>query len=114
MRKFILITLLAAAATPVSARPLAANAFPHPVPQYLVAIITDASKTYNVDPNLIAGVAFHESRFNVLEVSNIGASGLMQLLPSTARANGVHDIFDPRENIFGGTRYLKKQLDRFG
>src|SRR5712691_10088622 len=115
MRKFILITLLAAAmAMPVSARPLAANAFPHPVPQYLAAIITDASKAYGVDPNLIAAVAFHESRFNVHEVSNIGASGLMQLLPSTARANGVHDIFDPRENIFGGTRYLKKQLDRFG
>ena len=38
----------------------------------------------------------------------------MQLLPSTARALGVRTLFDPRDNVFGGTKYLKKQLDRFG
>ena len=102
-------------ATPMFAagRPLAAHAFPSPMPQYLAQIITDAGRTYNVDPNLIAAVAFHESAFNTRERSNIGAQGLMQLLPATSKALGVQDAFDPRQNIFGGTKYLKKQLDRF-
>ena len=112
----LLFALIVVAVVPVFAaeRPLASNAFPHPVPAYLQQIITDAGKTYDVDPNLIAAVVFHESRFNVKEVSPVGATGLMQLLPSTARALGVRDAFDPRDNVFGGTKYLKKQLDRFG
>ena len=110
---FFIVAAAVAAPTFAVERPLAAQAFPHPVPQYLANIITDAAATYHVDPNLVAAVAFHESEFNPREVSSIGAVGLMQLMPSTAKALGVRDAFDPRDNIFGGTKYLKKQLDRF-
>jgi soluble lytic murein transglycosylase-like protein len=46
-------------------------------------------------------------------VSRRGAQGVMQLMPKTARSLGVKDAFDPRQNIFGGTKYLKYLLDRF-
>lgn len=108
--------ILAAAAVPSfgqSIRTLAANSFPLPVPQYLTAIINEAAAKYDVDPNLIAAMAFRESRFNPNAVSRIGAQGVMQLIPGTARELGVKNAFDARENIFGGTKYIKKQLVRF-
>ena len=92
---------------------LAASAFPLPVPQYLAQAITDAAKTYGVDPNLVAAMAFRESRFDPNAVSQRGAQGIMQLMPRTAAALGVHDSFDARQNVFGGTKYLKYLLDRF-
>jgi soluble lytic murein transglycosylase-like protein len=116
MKRLVAVALTAVFAAKLFAgqRPLAVNAFPHPVPGYLAQIINDASRTYGVDPNLVAAVAFHESRFDPRQVSSVGAGGLMQLLPSTARSLGVRDLFDPRDNVFGGTKYLRKQLDRFG
>ena len=54
-----------------------------------------------------------ESSFNRTAVSVKGASGLMQLMPETATRFGVKNIFDPRENVLGGTRYLRWLLDRF-
>lgn len=93
--------------------PLAAAAFPVPVPQYLSAIIVEASRKYGVDPNLVAAMAFRESRFDPHAVSRIGAQGVMQLMPSTARSLGVRDAFDPRDNVFGATKYLRTLLDRF-
>ncbi|MBV8547043.1 MAG: lytic transglycosylase domain-containing protein [Acidobacteria bacterium] len=109
---------VAALSTPAFASPkaslqLAAQAFPAPVPQYLAAIINDAAKQYSVDPNLIAAMTYRESAFNPNAVSSRGAQGLMQLMPRTAGALGVRDAFDPRDNIFGGTKYLKTLLDRF-
>ena len=108
--------MVAALATPMFAkeqRPLAAHALPLPVPQYLAEIINDASAKYGVDPNLIASVAFKESRYNPRAVSRIGAEGIMQLKPKTARYLGVNDSFDPRQNVFGGVKYLRKLLDQF-
>jgi len=93
--------------------PLAASAFPIPVPHYLGAIINDAAAMYRVDPNLIAAMAFRESRFDANAVSSRGAQGIMQLMPRTARAMGVQNSFDPRDNVFGATRYLASLLDRF-
>jgi soluble lytic murein transglycosylase-like protein len=93
---------------------LASNAFPAPVPRYLATIITSAAKKYGVDPNLIAAMAFRESSFNSSAVSSRGAQGIMQLMPRTARALGVKNAFDPQESIFGGTKYMKSLLDRFG
>ncbi len=97
----------------VALAPLAANAFPRPVPQYLTGIINDAARKYGVDPNLIAAMAFRESRFDPNAVSSRGAQGLLQLMPKTARALGVRDSFDPQQNILGGTKYIKYLLDRF-
>lgn len=92
---------------------LAANAFPAPVPQYLATIINSAAQKYDVDPNLIAAMAFRESAFNANAVSTRGAQGIMQLMPRTAKALGVKDAFDPEQSILGGTKYLKSLLDRF-
>jgi soluble lytic murein transglycosylase-like protein len=101
-----------AAPSPVAV--LAQKAFPLPVPTYLAAIINDAAKQYHVDPNLIAAMAFRESRFNPTAVSSRGAQGVMQLMPKTARALGVADSFDARQNVFAGTKYLSSLLARFG
>lgn len=115
MKKALLVTLLFAAATPAFAqmRPLAKHAFPLPVPAYLAEIINEAAQRYDVDPNLIAAMAFKESRFNPNAVSRLGAEGVMQLKPRTARSLGVTNSFDARQNILGGTKYLRKLLDRF-
>ena len=116
LRLFVFMCAVAAFAVPSFAtptRPLAAHALPRPVPVYLQTIINDAAATYGVDPNLIAAVAFKESRFNPQAVSRIGAEGIMQLKPKTARYLGVEDSFDARQNIFGGVKYLRKLLDQF-
>ena len=109
---------MAAAAVPSFAHHpkhlLAAHATPIPVPHELVPIFIEAGKQYGIDPNLLAAQAFKESRFNPRAVSRIGAEGIMQLKPKTARSLGVTDSFDARQNILGGAKYLRKQLDRFG
>ena len=69
-------------------------------------IIEPLSKRYGIDPALVKAIIHVESRFNARAVSRKGASGLMQLLPSTAKRFGVSNIFDPYQNIHGGLRYL--------
>ena len=108
---FVLTTVTAAQAAPQTQ--LAANAFPLPVPQTIVPFIQEAAAKYHVDPNLIAAVAFRESRFKAIDTSWRGAQGVMQLMPRTARSLGVTDVNDPRQNILAGTKYLKMMLDRF-
>jgi soluble lytic murein transglycosylase-like protein len=66
-----------------------------------------------VDPNLIVAVMRQESGFNPRALSYKGASGLMQLIPATARRFGVTNIFDAAQNIEGGARYLRFLLDSF-
>lgn len=75
--------------------------------------IEEAARTHGVDPRLVAAVAHRESAWNATAVSRTGACGLMQLMPATARFLGVTNVFDPRENIFGGARYLRTLLDTF-
>lgn len=85
----------------------------HPMPAYLSAIMTEAGAQHGIDPRLIAAVAARESRFNPNAVSPVGACGVMQLMPTTARYLGVNNVFDARQNVMGGARYLRKLLDTF-
>jgi soluble lytic murein transglycosylase-like protein len=84
-----------------------------PCPQELEPYIAASSEKYGVAPAVIKAVIKAESGFRPNAVSRVGAQGLMQLMPGTAQALGV-DPTDPAQNIDGGTRYLKQQLDRFG
>ena len=75
--------------------------------------IQEASQTFDVERDLIRAVIRAESDFNPMAKSPAGAVGLMQLLPSTARDMGVTNLYDPRENILGGTQYLGMLLERY-
>lgn len=74
-------------------------------------IIEDAAKLYELDPRMIRAVMETESGFNAMAVSPVGALGLMQLMPAVAAELGVSDPLDPRQNIMGGSRYLRQLLD---
>jgi soluble lytic murein transglycosylase-like protein len=74
--------------------------------------IAEAANLYKLDPNLIRAIIRAESAFNPFAVSSAGAQGLMQLMPAVAAELDVLDPFDPRQNIFGGARYLRWLLDR--
>lgn len=74
--------------------------------------IAEAAALYKLDPNLIRAIIRAESSFNPYAVSRAGAQGLMQLMPEVAEELSVLDPFDPRQNIFGGARYLRQLLDR--
>ena len=72
-----------------------------------------ASHKFGVDPNLIRAVMKQESNFNPTVISRSGAQGLMQLMPGTADWLGVTDPFDISQNIEGGVKYLRDQLNNF-
>lgn len=92
----------------------AAGLPPAPVPpEQINALVSQNAQNWQIDPALVKAVIANESGFNANATSPVGAQGLMQLMPQTAASVGVHDPYDPAQNVAGGTRYLKGLLDRF-
>ncbi len=117
MKKLIVVLAFAFAvpmmATETKTPQLAAQAFPAAIPAHIASYIVDAASQFHVDPNLVAAMAFKESRFNANAVSWRGAQGILQLMPKTAKWLGVTDSFDAKQNIFAGTKYISQLLQRF-
>ena len=96
-----------------------------PDPQYIPAdvptsgdreldlIIFRAGERHGVDPRFIHAVIWQESKYKVRARSHVGAQGLMQLMPPTAKRFGCMDAHDPAANIEAGTKYLRWLLKRF-
>ncbi|MCY7375178.1 MAG: lytic transglycosylase domain-containing protein [Pyrinomonadaceae bacterium] len=80
------------------------------IDSYIVA----SSMRYNIDPLLIYAQMHQESSFKLKAISYKGARGLMQLMPATAVRLGVTDIYNPKQNIEGGIKYMRWLLDKFG
>jgi hypothetical protein len=79
----------------------------------LLALVDEIATDVGLDPFLARAIIQAESAFNYKARSRTGALGLMQLMPQTAERFGVLDPFDPRQNITGGTKYLRYLLDYF-
>ena len=77
-------------------------------------LVEQAARKHGVRADLIHAVVRAESGYDPDCTSSAGAMGLMQLMPGTARWLGVTDPYDPAQNLDGGVRYLREQLDRFG
>ncbi|MEO1921379.1 MAG: lytic transglycosylase domain-containing protein [Sphingomonadaceae bacterium] len=85
---------------------------PMTVPEFYRAHVAGLAIRYQLSPSLIDALVWQESRWRHEAVSPVGARGLAQLMPGTARDMGV-DIHDPFQNLEGGARYLRIQLNRF-
>ena len=77
-------------------------------------LIVSTAERHSIDPDLVRAIVKVESNFNPAAISRKGATGLMQLMPATARRFGVGNRFDPEENLDGGVRYLKHLLWLYG
>nr|WP_228256360.1 lytic transglycosylase domain-containing protein [Acinetobacter wuhouensis] len=77
------------------------------------SIIRQAAQTHGVSEGLIKAVMHTESGFNSNAKSPVGAQGLMQLMPATARRFNVSNSYDPQQNIYGGAKYLSWLMKRF-
>src|SRR3989442_8055228 len=78
------------------------------------ALVSSIARRHNVEPSLVDSVIRVESNYNPNAVSPKGATGLMQLIPSTAKRFGVSNTFHPAQNIEGGVRYLKYLMQLYG
>lgn len=76
-------------------------------------IVNHASETYGVDKNIIKSVILAESSAKENAVSSANAKGLMQIIDSTAKYLGINNVFDPKENIMGGAKYLSELLRKY-
>jgi soluble lytic murein transglycosylase-like protein len=83
------------------------------IPDNLDAMIDGQAVQQGVDPALVKAVIKTESNFNPHALSPVGAQGLMQLMPGTARGLGVEDPLNPAQNVEGGTRYLKGLMGKY-
>ncbi len=78
------------------------------------SLIYVISQRHGVEPSLVKAIVKAENDFDSMAISRAGAKGLMQLMPETAKRMGVKDIYDPEDNVNGGTRYLSNLLTLFG
>jgi soluble lytic murein transglycosylase-like protein len=76
-------------------------------------LIIEASNRYRIDPRLLRGICFAESRYRANAISPKGALGLMQFMPETAARYGLTNPFDPKAAIDAGARYLRDLQARF-
>lgn len=76
-------------------------------------VISEASNTHGVSFSLLKALIKTESDFNPRAISSAGARGLMQLMPENIKTLKIKNPFDPRENVMGGTWYLKQLINRF-
>ena len=76
-------------------------------------VISEASEKHGVSFSLLKALIKTESDFDPRAVSRAGAMGLMQLMPENIRRLKIKDPFDPKDNVMGGTRYLKQLINRF-
>jgi len=76
-------------------------------------VISEASKKHGVSFSLLKALIKTESDFDPRAVSRAGAMGLMQIMPENIRRLEIKDPFDPKDNVMGGTRYLKQLINRF-
>ena len=104
----LVLLLLFAVATGLSARPLKAATRP------FADIVDAAARRHGVDPSLVHAVIAVESGYRANAQSPAGAQGLMQLMPGTQRQLGVSDAFDPQQNVDAGVAYLHRLTDEFG
>lgn len=96
----------------VPATPAKSTSAPKPSAA-ISTLVNNAARTNDVDPLLVHSVIRVESNYNQYAVSPVGAEGLMQLMPGTARMLGVNNSFDAKENIEAGVKYLKSLQDQF-
>jgi soluble lytic murein transglycosylase-like protein len=85
-----------------------------PAKQPFDALIRQIATETGLDPKLLHALVIVESAYDSQAISPVGARGLTQLMPATARELGVADAFDREENLRGGARYLAAQIGRFG
>ncbi len=119
-----LLTITDSPATVTGFQALASFTVPAPVLRHKIprttaldaydALILAAAEQAGIQAALLKAVCLAESRMNPRAVSPAGAQGLMQLIPATARALGVHDPFDPAQSLRAGARYLSTHLLEFG
>ncbi len=104
---------LAGQGVPTQGDEAAPNAPAMVAPAQIDALVNDNAQSQDVDPALIKAIIANESGFNANATSNVGAQGLMQLMPGTAAGLGVTDAYDPAQNVAGGTKYIKGLLGKF-
>jgi soluble lytic murein transglycosylase-like protein len=109
------VETVADAPQPVAAKNTSATTTPDAAPTKaeIHEMLAHSGAAHDIDTDLLASVMKAESGGQVRAVSRTGARGLMQLMPGTASAMGVHDAFRPDQNIAGGTAYLDELLTRY-